>query len=70
MRKKYEMDSHFHLEAEQNLLNFEIIMISGDEEETFSDVVSIVSSEFEESMMDVEAASYEYRRPTIDTRSC
>ena len=49
------MDSQFHLEAGQNSLYSEIITISSDEEEAFSDGVSVVSSEFEENMMDVEA---------------
>ena len=55
MKKKYEMDSQFHLETERNSLYSELYMISSDEEETFSDGVSIVSSEFEENMIDVKA---------------
>ena len=49
------MDSQFHLEAVQNSLYSEIITISSDEEEAFSEPISVVSSEFEENMMDVEA---------------
>ena len=49
------MDSQFHLEAEQNAFYSELIMICSDEEETLSDGVSIVSSEFQENMMNVEA---------------
>ena len=33
----------------------ELIMISSDEEQKFSDGISVISSEFEENMMDVEA---------------
>ena len=49
------MYPQIHLEAEQGLFYSELIMISSDEDETFSNGVSIVSLEFEENMMDVEA---------------
>ena len=55
MKKKYEMYSQFHLEAEKGSFYSELIIIFSDEDETFSDGVSIVSLEFEENMMDVEA---------------
>ena len=49
------MEQQFYLDPEQDSMYSEFITISSDEEENFSDGVSVIFSEFEENMMDVGA---------------
>ena len=49
------MNAHFYLQSERDPIYSEFNTISSDEEETFSDGVSRISSESTENMMDVKA---------------